>query len=275
MDYSLPDSSVHGILQARILKWVPIPLSRKSGIEPGSPASQANFYSLSHQGSQMTWSPATIQLPSHNLTLSYLLCIPLYVSHHPRPPSFSLSHQPSLKTHFLNSGYVFHSPHPPSAIIFTCPWLISSMVHLLFNCWVVSNYLWLHGLQHARLPYPSLSPGVCSNSCPLSCWCHPTISSSVAPLSSYSQSSPASGSFPMSWLFPSGGQNIGVSASASVLPVSIQGWFPLGLTGLISFQSRGLSRVFSSTTVQKALILWHSDFFMVQLPIHTWLLEKP
>ena len=104
-----------------------------------------------------------------------------WVSHHPRPPSFSLSHQPSLKTHFLNSGYVFHSPHPPSAIIFTCPWLISSMVHLLFNCWVVSNYLWLHGLQHARLPYPSLSPGVCSNSCPLSCWCHPATSSCVNP----------------------------------------------------------------------------------------------
>ena len=219
--------------------------------------------------------PATIQLPCHNLTLSYLLCIPLYVSHHPCLPSFSVSHQPSLTTHFLNPGYVFHNPHPPSAIILTCSWLISSVVHLLFSRWVVSNYLWLHGLQHARLPYPSLSPGVCSNSCPSSLWCHPTMSFSVTPFSSCAQSLPAWGSFPMSWLFPSGGQSVGVSASASVLPVNIQGWFPLGLTGLISFQSRGPSRVFSCTTVWKASIFWHSDFFMVQLPIPTWLPEKP
>ena len=106
-----------------------------------------------------------------------------------------------------------------------------------------------HELQHPRLPCPSLSPRVCSNSCPLSQWCHPTISSSVAPLSSYSQSFPASEPFPKNWLFASGGQSIRVSAS--VLPMNIQGWFPLGLTALISLQSKGLSRVFSSTTVQK------------------------
>ena len=104
--------------------------------------------------------------------------------------------------------------------------------------------LQLHGLQHARLFCPSLSPGVCSNSCPLSQWCHPTISSSVIPFSSCTQSFPASGSFPMSQLFTSGSQSIG--ASASVLPVNIQGWFPLGLTGLISLLSKGLSRVFST-----------------------------
>ena len=102
-------------------------------------------------------------------------------------------------------------------------------------------------LQHARLPCPSLSPEVCSNSCPLSRWCHPTISSSVVPFSSNLQSFPASGSFPMSWLFALGGQSTG--ASASVLPMSIQCWFPLGLTGLISLLSKGLLRVYFSTTV--------------------------
>jgi len=108
-----------------------------------------------------------------------------------------------------------------------------------------------HGLQHTRLPCPSLFPRVCSNSGPLSRWCHPTVSSSVAPFSSCPQSFPASGSFPRSRLFSSGGQSIGASASASVLPMNIQGWFPLGLSGLIFLQSTGLSRVFSSTTVRK------------------------
>ena len=104
--------------------------------------------------------------------------------------------------------------------------------------------------QHTRLPSPSLSPGVCSNSCPSSQWCHPTISSSVVPFSSCPQSFPVSGPFPMSRLFASGSQSIGALASASVLPMNIQDWFPLGLTGLISLQSKGLSRVFSST-IQK------------------------
>ena len=112
----------------------------------------------------------------------------------------------------------------------------------------MSDSLWAHGLQHARLPCSS-SPRVCSNSCPLSQWCHATISSSVVPFSSCPQSFPASGSFPRSRLFASGGQSIG--ASASVLPVNTQDWFPLGLTGLTSLLSKGLSRVFSSTTVQK------------------------
>ena len=117
----------------------------------------------------------------------------------------------------------------------------------LFSHSVMSDSLWPHGLQHTRLPCPSPSPGVCLYSCPLSRWCHPTISSSVVPFSSCPQSFPASGSFPMSQLFVSGGQRIGVSASASVLPMNIQGWFPLGWTGLISLQSKGLSRVFSTT----------------------------
>ena len=115
----------------------------------------------------------------------------------------------------------------------------------------MSDSLWPHGLQHTRLPCPSVSPRVCSNSCPLSRWCHPTISSSVVPFSSCPRSFPASGSFQMSQVFSSGGQSIRVSASASVLKISIQDWFPLGWTDWISLQSKGLSRVFSNTTVQK------------------------
>ena len=127
---------------------------------------------------------------------------------------------------------------------------ISSMV-LLFSHSVVPNSLRLHGLQHASLLCPSLSPRACSNSCPLSGWCHPTISSSVVPSSFCLQSFPASGSFQMSQFFTSGGQSIGVSASVSVLSMTIQNWFPLEWTGWISLQSRGLSRVFSNTTGQK------------------------
>ena len=138
-------------------------------------------------------------------------------------------------------------------------------------------HLWPHGLQHARLPYLSPTPGACSNSCSSSWWYHPAISSSVIPFSSCLQSFPASGSFLLSQLFESGGQSIGVSvsASASVLSVNVQDWFPLGLTGWISLQSKGLSRVFSNTTVQK------HHFFGAQLSsesnshIHTWPLEKP
>ena len=118
-----------------------------------------------------------------------------------------------------------------------------------------------HGLQHARLPCPSPTPGACLNSCPSSRWRHPTISSSVVPFFSCLKSFPASGSFPMSHFFASGGQNIGPSPSTLVLPMNIQDWFPLGLTGLIFLQSKGLSRVFSNTTVQKHQFF--STFFMV------------
>ena len=145
-----------------------------------------------------------------------------------------------------------------------------------FSRSVVSDSLHPHGLQHARLPCPSPTPRAYSNTCPLSQWCHPTISSSIVPFASCLQSFPASGSFPMSQFFASDGQSIGVSASVSVLPMSIQHWFPLQLTGLISLQSKGrLSRVFSNTTVQK------HQFFSAQLSsqsnshIHTWPQEKP
>ena len=133
-----------------------------------------------------------------------------------------------------------------------------------FSRSVVSNS-WLHGLQHTRPPCSVPTPGACSNSCPSSWWCHPAISSSVVPFSSCLQSFPASGSFPTSQFFASGGQNIGVSASASVLPMTIQDWFPLGWTGWISLQFKGLSRVFSNTTSSTASILQHSAFFIVQL----------
>ena len=128
-----------------------------------------------------------------------------------------------------------------------------------FSHSVVSNSLRTHELQHTRPPCPSPTPVVYPNSCPSSRWCHPAISSSVIPFSSCPLSLPASGSFPMSQLFAWDGQSIGVSASASVLPMNIQGWFPLGWTGWISLQSKGLSRVFSNTTVQK------HQFFCAQL----------
>ena len=138
----------------------------------------------------------------------------------------------------------------------------------------VSDSLQSHGLQHARLPCPLSSPGACSNPCPLSLWCHPTISSSVIPFSSCLQSFPALGSFPMSQFFTLGGQNIGVSASPSVLPKNNQDWFPLGLTGLISLQSKGLSRVFSNTTVQKHQFFGTQPSLRYNSHIHTWLLKK-
>ena len=131
----------------------------------------------------------------------------------------------------------------------------------------------VRGLQYARLPCPSLTPWIHSNSFPWSQWCHPTISSSIIPFSSFPQSFPASGSFPISWLFAPGDQSIG--ASASVLPMNIQVWFPLGLTGLTSLQSKGLSRVLSSTTVEKHEFFNAQPSLWSSSHIRTWLLEKP
>ena len=144
-----------------------------------------------------------------------------------------------------------------------------------FSHSVVSDSLQPHEPQHARPPCSSPTPGVHSNSYPLSRWCHPAISSSIVPFSSYPQSLPASQSFPMSQLFTWGGQSTGVSAFTSVLPMNTQDWSPLGWTGWTSLQSKGFSRVFSNTTVQK------HQFFGAQLSsqsnshIHTWPLEKP
>ena len=140
-------------------------------------------------------------------------------------------------------------------------WKTQNISSVQFSHSVMSDSLRPHGLQHTRPPCPSQTPGVYSNSCPLSWWCHPTISSSVVPFSSHLQSFPALGSFPMSRFFASGSQSIGVSASASVLPMNTQNWSPLGWTGWISLQSKGLSRVFSNTIVQK------HQFFSAQLSL--------
>ena len=153
-------------------------------------------------------------------------------------------------------------------------WKILAQLLLLFSHSVLSDSLWHDRLQHTCHTCPSPPPGAFSNSCPLSQWCHPTMLSSVI-LFSCLQSFSASGSFPKSWHFVSSDQSIGASASASVLPMDIQDWFPLRLTGLIPLHSKGLSRVFSNTTV------WKHQFFSARLSlwsnchIHTWLLEKP
>jgi len=149
-----------------------------------------------------------------------------------------------LYARFLNNFYYLLSTY---CVPNTFPYISS----VQFSRSVVSDSLWPHELQHARPPCPTPTPGVHSNSCPWSRWCHPAISSSVVPFSSCPQSLPASESFPMSQLFTWGGQSIGVSASTSVLPMNTQDWSPLGWTSWISLQSKGLSRVFSNTTVQK------------------------
>ena len=145
---------------------------------------------------------------------------------------------------------------------------------LSFSNSLVFDSLWPRGLQHTRLPCPSPSLEACSNSCALSQWCHQTMSSSVVPFS-YLQSFPVLGSFLMSHLFTLGGQSCGASASSSVLPVNIQDWFPLGLTSLISLQSKGLSGVFSNTTVQKHQFFGIQPSLWSSSHIHIWLLEKP
>ena len=142
-----------------------------------------------------------------------------------------------------------------------CLQVIMKHQSVQFSRLVMSDSLWPHRLQHADLPCPSPTPRACSNSCPSSWWCHPTISSSAVPFSSFFQSFPASGSFPVSQFFTSRGQSFGGSASASVLPMNVQDWFPLGWTGWISLQSKGLSRVSSNTTVQK------HQFFGTQLSL--------
>ena len=157
----------------------------------------------------------------------------------------------------------------------TTMWSPHISQNLLFSSSVVSDSLWPYGLQNVRLPHPSPSPETYSNPCPLSWWCCPTILSSVVPFSSCLQSFPVSRSFLISRLFPSGAQSIGASALVSVLPLNVQERFLVGLTSLISLQSKGLSRVFSDTTVQK------HQFFSAQLSsqsnshIHTWPQEKP
>ena len=158
-------------------------------------------------------------------------------------------------------------------------WTVSGNINwlfvvLLFSCSFMSDSLWSHELQHARLSCPSLCSTVCSNSYPLSQWCHPTISFYVTHFSCL-YSFPAWGFFPMSQLFASGGQSVETLASASVLPMNIQGWFPLGLTDFMSLLSKGPSKIFSSITVQKHKFLGTLSSLWSNSHIHTWLLEKP
>ena len=177
-------------------------------------------------------------------------------------------------------------PHSQLNFLQNTPVLQSSAFHvcaspapktqLLLSHSVVSDSFRAHELQHTRLPCLSQSLGVCSNSCPLSRWSHPTISPSVAPFSSYPpQSFPASECFPMSQLFAPGSQSIGASASAAGLPMNIQSWFPLGVTSLISLQSMGLSGVFSNTTVEKHQFFGTQPSLRSNSHIHTWPPEKP
>ena len=204
-------------------------------------------------------------LPAHTIFLTYSYSPLSKISSivYPHPPNFYSSIKTRLKPSIPGSR----------------PWPISGYLRwfssVQFSRSVVSDSLRPHESQHSRPPCPSQTPGVYSNSCPSSRWSHPAISSSVVPFSSWPQSLPASGSFPMSQLFAWSGQSTGVSTSASVLPMNTQDWFPLGWTGWISLQSKGLSRVFSNTTVQK------HQFFGTQLSsqsnshTHTWPLEKP
>ena len=178
-------------------------------------------------------------------------------------PSYNLTVAYSLS---LNVRYLF--------LVGSSVFLSKGVQSIQLSRSVVFHSLQPHGLQYTRLPCPSPTPGAASNSHPLSWWCHPTISSSIIPFSSCLQYFPASGSFPMSQSFTSGGQSSGASAQASLLPINIKDWFPLALTGWISLHSKGLSRVFSNTTVQEYqffgtyLYLWSSSH------IHIWLLEK-
>ena len=156
-------------------------------------------------------------------------------------------------------------------------WLSNTLINIgsvQFSHSVMSSSLQPHGLQHVRPSCPSPTPRVDSNSSPLSQWCHPTISSSVIPFSSHLQSFPASGLFQMSQLFALGSKSIRVSASTSVFPMNIQDWSPLGWTGWISLQSKGLSKVFSNTTVQKHRFFGAQLSLLSNSHIHTWLLEN-
>ena len=186
-------------------------------------------------------------------------------------------HQHEMSTHrYVQNSSVPSLPIEPSnqqTHTHTHTSLFLSSVQ--YSLSVVSDSLWPHELQHARPPCPSPTPGVHTNLCPSSQWCHPAISSSVVPFSSCPQSLPGSESFPMSQLFAGGGQSTGVSALASFLPKNTQDWSPLGWTGWISLQSKGLSGVFSNTTVQKHQFFGAQPSSQSNSHIHTWPLEKP
>ena len=216
MDCSPQGSSIHGVLQMRILKWVGMPFLGGSS----SPRDWTYVYLVSCTGRQVIT---------------------------------SVTWEAQCRTSWYNK--IFSS--------------------VQFSCSVVSDSLRPPELQHTWPPCPSPTPGVHSNSCPLSQWCHPVISFSVIPFSSWLQSFPGSRSFATCQFFTSGGQSIGVSASVSVFQMNIQDWSPLGWTGWISLPSKGLLRFFSNTTVQKHQFFGTENSLESNSHIHTWLLEKP
>ena len=258
-----PGSPIPGILQARTLEWVAISFSNawKWKVKVKSLSHLwllATPWTAAHQtppsmgfSRQEYWSGMPLPSPLCLSTQSYFLCVVLLLLF---PCSFV-------------QGQLI--PNPSTTLI------CKQRLVLLFSRSVVSNSLWLPGPQHARLPCPPSSPRACWNSCPLSRWCHPTISSSVIPHSSCLPSFPAPGSFLMSRYFASCGQSIGAGPSAPVLPMNIQDLFPLEWTGLISLQSKGLLRVFSNTKGQKHQFCSTQSFLSSNSHIHTWLLEKP
>ena len=191
---------------------------------------------------------------------------------HHQLPEFTKTHVHWVGDAIQPSHSLLH-PSPSAFNLFQHQGLFSTYTQ--FSRSVMSNSLRPHESQHARPPYPSPTPGIYPNPCPLSRGYHPTISSSVIPFFSCPQSLPASGSFPMSQFFTWGGQSIGVSASASVLPMNTEDWSPSGRTGWIALQSKGLSRVSSNTTVQKHQFFGTQLYSQSNSHIHTWPLEKP
>ena len=201
--------------------------------------------------------------------MSCLPCLPvkLVIHNFASTRKLSLRELPILSFVLLNVLYCFRTYFFYMSV-FPARW--GSCYSVTKSCLTLR----LHGLVRARFPYPLLSPGIFSDSCPLSWWCHPTVSFSVTPFSC-PQSFPASRSFSVNQLFASSGQSIGASASSSILPMNIQGWFPLGFTALIILLSRGLSRVFFNITVQKHQFFYSQPSLCSNSHIHTWLLEKP
>ena len=280
---SWPGSSVHGILQARIQEWVAISCSRESSwhrdrnyISVGSCILKADSLPLVPPGKLWLERKTNFNPSVQLLSRIRLFATPWTAA---CQASLSITNSQSLLKHIsmesvMPSNYLILC-HPlflpqrtfPTQGLNPCllhllHWQVGSLplsylgsltgvLSVQFSHSVMSNSLWTHGLQHRRLHCPSPTPRACSNSCPSSRWYHPTILFSVIPVSSDLLSFSASGCFPMSQFFTSGGQSIGASASASVLPMNIQDWFPLGWTGWISLQSKGLLRVFCNTSFQK------------------------
>ena len=264
MDCRPPGSSVHGVSQARIPEQVVIFFSRGSSWPRDwthVSCTAGRFFTTRFLGSPVT--------PIRTTDNTQKDCIKFPLTEASLRYSSPIIKE-NVKKQKKRWEFWLHAQNP----LYRCC-LCMGRVHFSSVQSVMSNSLWPHGLQHTRPPCPSPTPRAYSNSCPSSWWCHPTISSSVVLFFSCLQFFPSWESFLMSQFCTLGGQSIGASPSALVSPMNIQDWFPLGWTGLISLQSKGLSRVFSKTTVQKhqffsaQFSLWSNSY------ISTWLLEKP